>query len=512
MPRSSRRPTKPWVLVVEDDPTLGRLIERTLTGKAEVVMAGGGRQALEAAAGMDFDAAACDISLPDMPGMDVIAVLRESGPRTGIVAMTGFVDVKTAVEAMKAGADDFLGKPFDPQVLWHVLNKARDSRAQRVEAANAMAYRALAYTDALTGARNRRFLDEALSLAVEEARRTGEPLSVAFLDIDNFKILNDLLGHTEGDAVLQHVAFALDQTVAAPGTFARFGGDEFAAVFPGLRKDEAAEVMARFRAHVASSQAGKTSRRIPMRLSCGIAELSPHQTPRDLLAAAEDAMYLEKSMAPALLTQQLIEANLSADDQVAGNVACLQALRGLVKAIDRRDSYTRLHSDHATRIALQMARRLGLSDEEVNAIALGGPLHDLGKIVVPDEILQKPGPLTAGERQMMDLHPVMGAAIAGAAMDYDAVVELVRHHHERFDGAGYPAGLRGTDISLTTRIFSLADAFSAMTTDRPYRVGLRPEAAHEQIRLGAGSQFDPDLAREFLAMLEQEAGPARKSA
>jgi HD-GYP domain-containing protein (c-di-GMP phosphodiesterase class II) len=185
-------------------------------------------------------------------------------------------------------------------------------------------------------------------------------------------------------------------------------------------------------------------------------------------------------------------------------VTNLKALRSLVKAIDRRDSYTRFHSDHATNLALLSAPRLAIEGDELSAITIGGPIHDLGKIVVPDEILRKPGPLTAEERRQMEEHPVMGAAITAAVTDFDVVVELVRHHHERFDGEGYPGGLRATEVSLPTRLFTLADAFSAMTTDRPYRKALTTEQALHQIEIGAGTQFDPDLAKIFAEMVEQQ--------
>ncbi|MGK2966327.1 MAG: diguanylate cyclase [Tepidiformaceae bacterium] len=501
------------VLVVEDDPTLGRLIELTLSGQAEVTLVNRGLPAIETAKAEEFDAVASDISLPDLSGMEVIAQIREMAPDAGIVAMTGFVDVETAVQSMKAGADDFLGKPFDPQVLWHVLNKAMDNRKQRREAEQAAAYRTLAYTDALTGAKNRRFFDEYLVAAVSDSRATREPLTVAFLDIDNFKLLNDFVGHEEGDDVLRQVSTALSETLTDPNVFARFGGDEFVAAFPGMGPRAASLLMDAFRARLGSIEVRNNERNaVPLRISAGFSELREGQSPRDLIGAAEDAMYLDKSMAPGLLAHQMMQRDLTVEDRTAANVASLQALRGLVKAIDRRDSYTRFHSDHATRMALDMAARLGLDDDQVNAIALGGPIHDLGKIVVPDEILQKPGPLTADERRMMDLHPVMGAAITAAAMDYDTVVDLVRHHHERFDGNGYPGGVVGEAISFTTRLFTLADAFSAMTTDRPYRKGLSEAAAYEQMLLGAGTQFDPDLAKEFVAMLQEQEAARRLSA
>jgi HD-GYP domain-containing protein (c-di-GMP phosphodiesterase class II) len=187
-------------------------------------------------------------------------------------------------------------------------------------------------------------------------------------------------------------------------------------------------------------------------------------------------------------------------------VSNLKALRNLVKAIDRRDSYTRFHSDHATHLALNLARELGLGEEQISAISIGGPVHDLGKIVVPDDILRKPGPLTIDERRSMEEHPTMGAAITAAVTDYDAVVDLVRHHHERFDGEGYPARLKCMEISLTTRVFTLADAYSAMTTDRPYRKGLTLDQAIDQIARGRGTQFDPDLAIAFIKTIEREFG------
>jgi HD-GYP domain-containing protein (c-di-GMP phosphodiesterase class II) len=187
-------------------------------------------------------------------------------------------------------------------------------------------------------------------------------------------------------------------------------------------------------------------------------------------------------------------------------VGNLKALRNLVKAIDRRDSYTRFHSDHATQLAMTLAHELCFDDDQLNAVAIGGPIHDLGKIVVPDEILRKPGPLTPDERRSMEEHPVMGAAITAAVTDYDTVVNLVRHHHERFDGNGYPGHLKGTEITLPTRLFTLADAYSAMTTDRPYRKGLTLERAIEEIVNGRGTQFDPDLAVAFLAMIQREFG------
>ncbi len=493
------------VLVIEDDEPLGRLIQLVLSQYTEYVsVARSGSAAIAEITTKAFDAIACDISLPDMSGLDVINRARTLAPASGIVAITGFVDVDVAVRSMKAGADDFLGKPFDADILWHMLNKAVDSRARRLEAEQAAAYRQLAYTDALTGCPNRRFVDEFIIAAVEDSVRHQTPLAVGYLDIDNFKLLNDFVGHEQGDHVLKRVVAALSAHITEPAFFGRFGGDEFVAVFPNATEIQAREALDQVRATVARIEVVNGAQvTVPTRVSLGIAAYRGYETPRDLIAEAEERMYLDKAMSPVVAAggRPEIEPN-----DILLKVSNLKSLRSLVKAIDRRDSYTRFHSDHATRLASQFAQQLGVGADMMNAITIGGPIHDLGKIVVPDEILRKPGPLTPEERRAMEEHPVMGAAITAAVTDYDTVVALVRHHHERFDGTGYPAGLQREQITLPTRIFSLGDAYSAMTTDRPYRKGLTVEQAIEQIEQGSGSQFDPDLTSAFIAMIERESG------
>jgi diguanylate cyclase (GGDEF)-like protein len=498
------------VLVIEDDPALGRLIQLVLSQyTSSVVVVRTGQAAVSQLISGGFDAVASDISLPDMSGLDVITRARALSPSAGIVAITGFVDVDVAVRSMKAGADDFLGKPFDADILWHMLNKAIDSRARRLEAEQAAVYRKLAYTDALTGCPNRRFIDEFVIDAVERSQREGRPLVAGYLDIDNFKLLNDFVGHEQGDHVLRKVVDALTRCIHEPAVFGRFGGDEFVAIFPGATESQARSVFEHIRIAVSQIEVVNGSRMtLPTRISLGLAVYRGYESPRDLIAEAEDQMYLDKSASPALGSEHSDGAAPAALLKVTN----LKALRNLVKAIDRRDSYTRFHSDHATQLAIKMGKRLGLSDDQMSAITIGGPIHDLGKIVVPDEILRKPGPLTPDERRTMEEHPVMGAAITAAVTDYDTVVDLVRHHHERFDGEGYPGRLKGLAIALPTRIFTLADAYSAMTTDRPYRKGLTVEQAIDQIIKGRATQFDPDFAIEFVRMVERDCSPGTEAA
>jgi diguanylate cyclase (GGDEF)-like protein len=482
------------------------MISLVLHEHAEVTLACSGAEALAALKADGFDAVTVDISLPDISGLEVIAQGRLLAPKAGIVAITGFVDVDVAVSSMKAGADDFFAKPFKPELLWHVLTKAANNRRRQLEAEQAGVYRTLAYTDALTGAPNRRFLDEFVAESVSSSVRDGHPLTVAYLDVDNFKLLNDIVGHEQGDTVLRQVATLLTSSVRQPAVFGRFGGDEFVAVFPGFRAAEARAALSAVTRKIGElSIVNRAGVALPTRLSIGVSEFRGTETARELITDAEDQMYLDKSAAHAAFGAAMEHA----DQEAILKVTNLKALRNLVKAIDRRDSYTRFHSDHATRLAITLGRRVGAPDDILRGITIGGPIHDLGKIVIPDEILRKPGILTPAERRAMEEHPVVGAAITAAVTDYDAVVQLVRHHHERFDGDGYPGRLRGEEISLATRIFTLADAFSAMTTDRTYRRGLSVERALAEIMQNRGTQFDPDLAALFCDII---AAPAEEAA
>lgn len=496
----------PHVLVVEDDALLGRMIQHGLRPHAAVVVCRSGREAMAALDAGGFDAATVDIGLPDMSGMDVISRARQALPAAGILAVTGQVDITVAVAAMKAGADDFIAKPFRPDRLWAALSTAIDRRQDSIATTRERACQTLAYTDALTGAPNRRLVDEYLARAIEESGRDGQPLTVAYLDVDNFKLFNDVAGHDRGDAILRRLAGLLSTAVREPAVFGRFGGDKFVAIFPGKSVIAARLALSPVAAGMADVDAAVGRPSLPIRVSAGFAAFRGYESARELIAEAERQMHLDKQSWNTL-------AGPSAGivrGESPFKATNLKALRGLVKAIDRRDSYTRFHSDHATRLALLLAGEAGLDDDVIRAISVGGPIHDLGKIVVPDEILRKPGPLTADERSTMEEHPVLGAAITAAVTDYQTVIDLVRHHHERFDGAGYPAGLKGTGISEATRIFTVADAYSAMTTDRPYRRALSAGQALDQVRKNEGTQFDPEFARAFSAVIERQ--PREESA
>jgi putative nucleotidyltransferase with HDIG domain len=186
-----------------------------------------------------------------------------------------------------------------------------------------------------------------------------------------------------------------------------------------------------------------------------------------------------------------------------GRWSAFSVLEGLVLAVDAKDRYTRLHSEQVGAYADALAARLGLPREDRDRIHQAALLHDVGKIGVPDVILRKPGPLTDEERAVMQRHAVLGDAIVASLPGMETVALLVRHHHERWDGTGYPDGLAGEEIPLEARILSLADVYSALTTARPYRDALSVDAAAQLIADGSGTQFDPSLAEQFMASVRE---------
>jgi putative nucleotidyltransferase with HDIG domain len=221
---------------------------------------------------------------------------------------------------------------------------------------------------------------------------------------------------------------------------------------------------------------------------------------RELLGAADAAMYAAKTSGGGRVSERGPET-----DQLGPSA--YGALKGLVRAVDQKDRYTKAHSDQVASLAVALGRELGLPEPQLEALDMAGRLHDVGKIAVPDGILRKPGRLTDAERFAVEQHALFSVQMIQGVPHQDVVTAAVAHHHERWDGEGYPYGKRGEEIPLAGRILALADAFSAMTTDRPYRKGEAPAAAIAKIRTGAGTQFDPALIEPFVRALENLGEP-----
>jgi HD-GYP domain-containing protein (c-di-GMP phosphodiesterase class II) len=276
---------------------------------------------------------------------------------------------------------------------------------------------------------------------------------------------------------------------------ARFGGDEFALLLSNVGPATARNIEDRMQRALSGMiyRASEKEPEIPIRASVGVA-LSRYDTQESHVLVHQANERLQR-----LKTGQADDPDAQPIRTWAMNsVGGFSMLDALVTAVDNKDRYTRHHSEDVMRYSVAIAHALGFPEAECRTVALAALLHDLGKIGVPDSILRKPGRLTEPEFDAIKQHPQMGAIIVASVPGLEDTLDAVRHHHERWDGGGYPFGLRGEETPLMARLMAVADAFSAMTTDRPYRKGMDCERACAILREGAGTQWDPACVTAFL--------------
>ena len=374
---------------------------------------------------------------------------------------------------------------------------AQDLTAQAAQAIDRArlhaSLRERADSDGLTGLLNHRAVLEALDADLAAAHDPAGSVAVLLVDVDDFKLFNDTHGHLVGDRVLRETAHVLREVIGNAGRVGRYGGDEFLVVLPRADTVTAHGTARRLLDVAGTITVGVGSLRLPLQLSVGVA-VSPADasTRPELIAYADAAMYASKEAGGG---QVGLEGRITRSLEQSP----FGALIGLVRAVDRKDRYTRRHSDQVTSVAMRFAGDLGLPADAIEALAIAGPLHDVGKIAVPDAVLRKPGLLNPTEQAILRQHVEFGELMVQGVPHQEAVQAAIGHHHERWDGTGYPHGASGTAIPLLGRILALADAYSAIIHDRPYRKGKSVGQAIAILRTGAGTQFDPDLVEPFAA-------------
>jgi diguanylate cyclase (GGDEF)-like protein/putative nucleotidyltransferase with HDIG domain len=364
----------------------------------------------------------------------------------------------------------------------------------------------LALTDPLTGLGNHRHFHERLERELQHANERRLPLTLCFIDVDDFKRINDRFGHPAGDRVLSQIAARLRQT----GEAFRLGGDEFALLLPGYAESAALTAASSVVERISALELDQIG---PVTVSAGVAISPQHATERDeLIRLADSALYWAKEYGknrvrgyrPDVIELAELKRLASGPDRAAR----FRAAASLARAVDARDVYTGSHSQRVAELAARTARRLGLADEEVELTRLAASLHDLGKLAIPEEILRKPGPLTEPERIVLERHPQIGFRML-ESLGVDPVADWVLHHHERWDGSGYPDGLPGERIPLGARIIFVADAYDAMISERVYRRRVSPTEAIAELDRCAGTQFDPHVVNALAKELALDAGPAQ---
>jgi diguanylate cyclase (GGDEF)-like protein/putative nucleotidyltransferase with HDIG domain len=419
-----------------------------------------------------------------------------------------------------------------------------------------------AITDGLTGVKTHRFFMEALSAEWKRSTRAGRAFALVLMDLDRFKFVNDFYGHLEGDLVLQRVGHILETNCRRSDVVARYGGDEFVILMPETNMEHARQLATKLRGWVS---ADPLLREKNISASFGIACYPLHgSSPQELIQVADASMYLSKHQGGNAVStadhfdpneakkwkRDVLEAYLGvtlkrlfatgpeafeeiysrlkqfteslATTETPGGKptvpttsqgpeglpqAVLDTVTSLAFAIDAKDHYTQGHSQKVSAYAALIAEALNMSDAEIEEIRLGGVLHDIGKVAIPENILNKSGPLNPEEWETMKTHVRFGAKILDPLAPLARIREMVLHHHEFFDGSGYPDALTGEGIPLGARIIAVADAYDTITSDRTYKKGRSSPEALAELERCANAQFDAAIVQIFVRTMRQLPNP-----
>jgi diguanylate cyclase (GGDEF)-like protein/putative nucleotidyltransferase with HDIG domain len=414
-----------------------------------------------------------------------------------------------------------------------------------------------AITDGLTGVKTHRFFMEALSSEWKRSSRAGRSFALVLMDLDRFKFVNDFYGHLEGDLVLQRVGQILETNCRRSDVVARYGGDEFVILMPETTMEQARQLSSKLRGWISCDP---LLREKNISASFGIASYPLHgSAPQELIQVADASMYLSKHQGGNTVStaehidpnearrwkRDVLEAYLGVtlkrlfstgpeafeeiyqrlrqfsdslpitealglprgDGPSALPQSILETVTSLAYAVDAKDQYTQGHSQKVSAYAALLAEALGMTESEVEEIRLGAILHDVGKVGIPEPILNKSGPLNPEEWETMKTHVTYGSRLLEPLEPLARIRQMVLHHHEFFDGSGYPDALSGHKIPLGARIITIADSYDTITSDRSYKKGRSAEEALAEVERCANTQFDPELVAVFLRAMRQLPNP-----
>lgn len=442
---------------------------------------------------------------------------KEQLEKSGLGAFYPFKSRDKLIGVLALGKKES-GGPYsheDMQLIAGIANQAG------VIIENAQLYqqaRTRANTDELTGLYNHRSFHERIEQEIARGSRFGGTFSLIMLDIDLFKAYNDIYGHLAGDQVLRKVGRYLENSVRSIDLAFRYGGEEFVVILPEARLDDAYKVAERIRKTIESKT---SSRAMPITASLGVGNWPNDGVMKEeVIGLTDAALYRAKQTGRnrTCLSSDVLKPETSLIGiELESKPRALSIIYALAATVDAKDSYTYGHSRKVSEYAVAVSEKLNMPQDKVNNIRAASLLHDIGKVGVPDSILNKKEPLTDEEWKPIKEHPKLGVEILRHVIDLANCLPTILHHHEHYDGSGYPAGLKGKQIPLEARVLSVADAYDAMTSPRPYRERLSMEEATKELRRCAGTQFDPEVVELFCntiapakhKSIEAEAGPDR---
>jgi len=489
-----------------------------------------------------IQAVVSEMILPDGSGLELIKRLADRKKEIPIIYLTAYGGVEWAKKAIRSGAYDYYDKPTDMIKFCALVRKAVRSSAnyagverrrfigctvERVDPAS---------RDELTGLASHRFILEKLPVLHTQCRNQGIPLTLCLIDIDEFRKFNNQQGFNVGDQLLVEVGRRLRRIVRANDIVGRYGGDEFLLVLPGADQKAVAVLAERIKTNFLEEKWQMVSDHLQLPLCIGITEVDNEENADSLefLDRTIEAVYHAKLQGPGavvvwkpqLTQERLFNVDLDQDqssdakpDYESINImmwrfrelnrrlssVTLESLRLLVAAVEARDPYTKHHSVRVAGFARYLAEELDLPERQVRVVHSAALLHDIGKIGIPDAVLTKPSRLTPQETELIRQHPTIAANIHEQTRFFAVELPMVKHHHEWFNGNGYPDGIRGQDIPLGSRIIHVADAVEAMLARRSYKNACEIDYTIRQLREGSERQFDPIIANLAIRLIQDGA-------
>ncbi|WP_418223386.1 diguanylate cyclase [Clostridium isatidis] len=360
--------------------------------------------------------------------------------------------------------------------------------------------------DALTGLYNHRCFQEKLKQTILLSEKINKSVSMIFFDIDYFKHYNDLNGHQKGDEVLKTIGEIVKANIRDDDFAARYGGEEFAIILPETNEEEAIKIANKIREAVEkeSFYGEENQPNKVLTISAGVSVFPDRAKDEvQLLKSADDALYRAKFFNKNRVERYksiLEELEKDIEDK---DIEVVSSVKTLISVINAKDRYTYGHSERVVLYSRLMANKLNLSKKDKENLIYGAYMHDIGKINIPKEVLMKKMPLTNEEWEMLKQHPENGVEIIKTIDSLSGAMPIILHHHERYDGKGYPYGLKGEEIPFLARILCIVDSFDAMTSNRPYNKRKTYEEAIEELKRCSGAQFDPELSNAFIEVIKE---------
>ncbi|MCY6354795.1 bifunctional diguanylate cyclase/phosphohydrolase [Clostridium sp. ZS2-4] len=381
--------------------------------------------------------------------------------------------------------------------LGHYVNIENEYRKKLAELVN---------IDGLTRVFNHRYFHQALKKEIVLSEKTKCPISLILLDIDYFKHYNDLYGHQKGDEVLRKIGFILKSTARSKCIPARYGGEEFTVILPDTSEKEAISIAEQIRLAVEQQkfEGEENQPNGKLTVSVGVSTF-PNKAKNDidLVKSADDALYRAK-----FFNKNRVETYYSVLEELEKDleeehIDLITSIKTLISVINAKDRYTYAHSERVVMFSKLLGEKLNLCEEDKKVLKYGAYMHDIGKINISKEVLNKKMPLTNEEWELLKQHPVNGIDMIKSVDSLKNIIPLILHHHERYDGEGYPDKLKGKDIPYLTRMLTVTDSFDAMTSNRPYNIGKSYDEAILELQKCSSTQFDPDIVEAFIEVVKE---------